>query len=223
MHYVELIKSNNMLINADIGEMTGNDADIMQLIELGNIACGSHASNPEHMAETVQLAISHGVKISAHPGYADRENFGRLSHTHTYGEILELVETQVQLLKDICAQQGTSLYAIKPHGALYHDMMAVSHVRDAIESIAQKYNLPLIVPAVEAEWSVPVLKEVFADRAYDPDGTLIPRSVAGSLYLDEKFIIAQARQFDENEADTLCFHGDNPASVSALHTLYARD
>ena len=120
-----------MLINADIGEMTGNDADIMPFIDIGNIACGYHVSDPEHMAETVRLAMRHNVKISAHPSYADRKNFGRISQSLSHLEISQLMEAQVKLLQDICIQHETTLYSIKPHGALYHDMMMQSHLRQA--------------------------------------------------------------------------------------------
>lgn len=218
-----------MMINADIGEMTGADEEIMPCISVGNIACGYHVSNPEHMAETVRLALTYGVKISAHPSYFDRENFGRISVPHTRDEIVELVEAQVSLLGRICEEEGASLFAIKPHGALYHDMMEQRHVREAIVSVAKKYQLHLIVQAMPRErdqitWEIPVLTEVFADRAYLPDGRLKPRSEEGSLYLDESVILRQAREFLENSsADTLCFHGDNPASVAALKCLYAED
>ncbi len=204
--------------------MTGNDANIMPYIDIGNIACGSHASNPEHMAETVKLAISHGVKISAHPGYADKENFGRISQSLNYEQTLLLVDMQVQLLQNICEQLGTTLYSIKPHGALYHDMIQQHHVRNTLIRTAQKYNIPLIVPAIKSMWSIPVIREAFADRGYISDGSLVPRSQEGALYLDQDKIVDQALQFTEInklKADTLCFHGDNPASVLALKTLYA--
>ena len=216
-----------MEINADIGEMTGEDQEIMPHISIGNIACGYHASDPEHMLETVKLAISHGVKISAHPSYHDLENFGRVSVPHSSEEIIELLEAQVGLLEKICIANGTPLYAIKPHGALYHDMMQQEKVRNAICSIAMKYQLPLIVQAMpinttEIEWSVPIISEVFADRAYDSEGLLIPRSTPGSLHLDEEIIVQQAKHLiNTNSADTLCFHGDNPASVAALKSLHA--
>jgi UPF0271 protein len=207
--------------------MTGADGEIMPHISIGNIACGYHASNSEHMAETVRLAVSHGVKISAHPSYFDLENFGRVSVAHTAEEIVELVENQVSLLEKICGDQGASLFAIKPHGALYHDMMKNEMVRDAITKFAKKYQLPLIVQAVppsmgEIQWGVPVLTEVFADRAYDSEGMIKPRSEPDSLHLDKAIILQQAKQMlSDHSADTLCFHGDNPASVAALKCLDA--
>lgn len=218
-----------MEINADIGEMTGADGEIMPHISIGNIACGYHASNPDHMAETVRLAASHGVKISAHPSYLDRENFGRVSVPHSEDEIVDLLENQISLLEKICVDHGVELFAIKPHGALYHDMMRNEMVRGVISATAARYKLPLVVQWMpfsenQIEWNVPVLTEVFADRAYDSDGYLKPRSEPGSLYLEKTVILRQARQMlSEDKADTLCFHGDNPTSVVALKCLYAED
>ncbi len=218
-----------MEINADIGEMTGVDVEIMPHISIGNIACGYHVSNPDHMAETVRLAVSLGVKISAHPSYFDLENFGRVSVTHTAEEIVELMDAQVSLLEKICIAQGASLFAIKPHGALYHDMMQKQTVREAIVSVARKYQLPLIVQAMppsksEIHWGVPVITEAFADRAYGSDGMLKPRSEPGSLHLEKAIIMQQAKQLiHDRSAETLCFHGDNPASVAALKCLDAED
>lgn len=218
-----------MLINADIGEMTGKDPDIMPYIDVGNIACGYHASTPEHMDHTVQLALSHQVQISAHPGYADPANFGRISHPLNSDEALQLIETQVQSLQKICEKHQTKLFAIKAHGALYHDMMIQEHIQKAFISIAIKYNTTLIVPAQSKvaptfKWPIPTLVEVFADRAYTSDGELLPRSQDGSLHLDPDKIIHQAKELtviNQTSADTLCFHGDNPASVTALKSLYA--
>ena len=219
----------NMLINADIGEMTGKDPDIMPHIDIGNIACGYHASTPEHMDHTVQLALSHQVRISAHPGYADPENFGRVSHSLNHDEALQLIETQVHELHRICEKHHTKIFAIKAHGALYHNMLTQEHIRKALITTAIKYNIPLIVPAQSnalptLQWPIPTLVEVFADRAYTSDGELLPRSQEGALHLDPDTIIEQAKKLTANNqttADTLCFHGDNPASVTALKSLYA--
>lgn len=229
-----------MLINADIGEQSGHDESILPHIAVGNIACGCHASNHKHMAETVRLAIQHGVKISAHPGYNDRENFGRVSITHTTKELYSLVNTQVLDLKRICEEQESELFAIKPHGALYHDMMTKPELREVIEEISLLHRLPLIVQAMPSHasitWKTDTLKESFADRAYLSDGRLQPRSELNSLFTDSEKILQQAQQFIRKSvvstvdktalaltSDTLCFHGDNPASVEALQRLHAQD
>jgi len=216
-----------MEINADIGEMTGADGEIMPHISIGNIACGYHASDLTHMRETVSLAMRHGVRISAHPGYRDKKNFGRVSLPHSFDEVVRLVEEQVLALKGICEEFETDLFAIKPHGALYHDMIRDAFVREAISQVAHDIGVPLIVQFLpdevdEINWEVPVIKEVYADRAYDAKGMLVPRSQSGSLHENAHVIVEQAqRLMSLNEADILCFHGDHPASVEALKILHA--
>lgn len=220
-----------MLINADIGEQMGDDAVMMPFLDLGNIACGSHAGDAEHMAVTVNLAMKHGVKICAHPGYRDRENFGRVSVDYSRVELTALMDEQVSLLKGICVGQGTVLSGVKPHGALYHDMMRDKGgvVRAVMVEVAKRYEVPLVVQAGsdDIEWGVEVLCEVFADRGYTADGGLMARSEAGALYLEAEQVVEQAEKFIGGgerllEADTLCFHGDNPASVLALKLLQDR-
>lgn len=223
-----------MEINADIGEMTGSDGEVMPYISMGNIACGGHASDVEHMGETVRLAVEHGVRVCAHPGYRDRENFGRVSVLCSREEIMELMGEQVGLLKGICEAEGVGLCAVKPHGALYHDMMKGGMVRDTIVDVVRGFGVPLVVQAgVQVDWEVEVMKEVFADRGYCVDGSLMARSEEGSLHIEPEVILGQARGLMECgevvcgdgsvirlEADTLCFHGDNVASVEALRRLY---
>ena len=225
-----------MLINADIGEMMGSDEEIMPFLGMGNIACGGHASNPQHMADTVELAIQAGVKICAHPGYNDRKNFGRISVDCTKLDLLKMVEDQVTLLNEICLQKGGELSAIKPHGALYHDMMRdKGGAREVMLEVAKKFETVLVVQAGgNVKWGVEVMQEVFADRGYRADGSMLPRSEAGSLYNDAGVIVEQARKLINGDAvsaggidmilkgDTVCFHGDNPASVDALKLLHSR-
>lgn len=225
-----------MLINADIGEMMGNDELIVPFIGMGNIACGGHAGTDEHMKETVRLLKQHEVKICAHPGYCDKENFGRVSVNCSREDLSKLIGNQVRLLSDICQLDRLKLSAIKPHGALYHDMMhnKGGMVRDVLVSLAKEYKVPLVVQAgfEDVEWGIDVLYEVFADRGYRPNGEMMPRSLEGSLYSNSKKIVEQASQFIAGEsiqsydgigfsleADTLCFHGDNLPSVEALKLL----
>ena len=230
-----------MEMSADLGEMVGDDGLIMPVISMGNVACGGHASCREHMVETVRLAVAHGVKISAHPGYCDRENFGRVSVELSGDEVLELVRGQVGLLRGICEEEGVELSGIKPHGALYHDMMCVGAVRDGLVRVAREFGLPLVVPAVRGDdggWfegcAVDLMREVFADRGYMEDGGLVARGVEGAVHADAERIVAQARMLmgegvvvcaDGSRinlvADTICFHGDHAASVTALRCLYA--
>lgn len=224
-----------MLINADIGEIVGSDEAILPYIKMGNIACGGHASDAGHMEVTVDLAIQYEVNICAHPGYCDRPNFGRISVDYCREELVKLVSDQIGLLDKICQDRGGELTAIKPHGALYHDMMRdkAGMVRTVMVEMARKYQVPLVVQAgSEIEWGIEVMTEVFADRGYMADGGLMPRTEECSLYDNVERIVEQARRFIDGdgvrtcnggdfslEADTICFHGDNLASVDALKLL----
>ena len=225
-----------MLINADIGEIVGSDEAILPYIKMGNVACGGHASDAGHMEVTVDLAIQYEVNICAHPGYCDRPNFGRISVDYCREELVKLVSDQIGLLDRICQDRNVELTAIKPHGALYHDMMRdkAGMVRTVMVEMARKYQVPLVVQAGsdDIEWGVEVMTEVFADRGYMDDGGLMPRTEAGSLYDNVDRIVEQARRFIGGdgvrtcnggdfslEADTICFHGDNLASVDALKLL----
>ena len=230
-----------MEINADVGEMTGADGDVMPFISIGNIACGGHASDREHMVETVRLALACGVKVSAHPGYADVENFGRVSVEMNRSELIVLVRSQVSLLKEVCDEEGAILNAIKPHGALYHDMMHDERVREVMINVASEFNVPLVVQAKRSDavnlcCGSSFIREVFADRGYRVNGELMARSEAGALLTDPEMIVRQAKLVmtenmvicnDGSEislaADTICFHGDNPASVMALKILSNED
>jgi len=186
-----------------------------------NIACGAHASSPEHMQETVELVQQHGVRIGAHPGYADQENVGRISVAMPSDQITELVCSQVKLLQSM-AKVGY----IKPHGALYNDMMSDLEVFNAIVTAAKRRQLPLMLlagdfpihHALAQQLDIALYHEAFADRAYTPEGQLLPRSESGAVHQDVDLIVKQAQLFLEDppyQIDTLCLHGDHPASVEA--------
>ena len=121
-----------MKLNADVGEGVGDDESLFRWIEMANVACGAHAGGPGEMAEAVDLAMSYGVAVGAHPGYPDREGFGRKSMELSSAELTGLVIEQVEALDAICYRAGTKLQYVKPHGALYHDMMARQEVYEAM-------------------------------------------------------------------------------------------
>ena len=229
-----------MKLNADIGELIGDDAIIVPYITMANIACGFHASDPQHMAETVKLVLSAklNIQIGAHVSYRDRENFGRVSVSHTSDEISELVHLQVRALAEVCSLNSKQVNYIKPHGALYHDMMMNPSVRDAICAAAIELNLPLVVQAQvtsRVSWSkeLAIITESFADRTYTDDGMLVSRNQTHAVHDTAEKIIAQAEQLmksrgtSENgvslhlNSDTICIHGDNAASVAAIKQIHA--
>ena len=221
----------------------GQDHQAMPHIDMANIACGFHASDPNIMAETVACAVQHGVTIGAHPGYQDKEGFGRRSIPHTPQEITRLTLYQTGALQAICQQAGTQVSYIKPHGALYHDMMNREPVYIALLEAAAALpgDISLMIQAradnshyqtLATRYGVPLLFEAFADRAYNSEGQLVARSETGAVYHDPEQICSQARQLAESgqittvdgqvlplQADTLCVHGDNLAAVAVIQRI----
>jgi len=237
-----------VLLNCDMGESLGPwsmgmDEQVMPLVDMANIACGFHASDPLTMARTVQLAKQSGTRIGAHPSYPDLVGFGRRSMRCTPDEIVSLVQYQVGALEGICRANICAVEYVKPHGALYNDMMRDPVIlRSVMQAVASyREGMPLMVlatadntrvHAMAAELGVPLLLEAFADRAYDRDGFLVPRTELGAVYQDPEQILEQALMLAEQGAvqtldggrlelpvDSLCVHGDNAESVQAVHLI----
>ncbi|WP_430442612.1 MAG: 5-oxoprolinase subunit PxpA [Pseudomonas piscis] len=237
-----------LLLNCDIGESFGNwtmglDAEVMPFIDCANIACGFHAGDPGIMRKTVTLALANGVRIGAHPAYQDLAGFGRRSMSYSATEIQDLLHYQVGALDGICRAQGTRVSYIKPHGAMYNDMMAnPAQLRAVIQAVAAyDRQLPLMLMATRDnrvaqaqgdEHGVTLWFEAFADRAYDSAGHLVSRQVPGSVHHDSDTIVRQALAIARGEplvasdgsalllqANTLCVHGDNASSVAAVQRI----
>ncbi|PNH95394.1 5-oxoprolinase subunit PxpA [Vibrio diazotrophicus] len=237
-----------MKLNCDLGEsfgswVTGMDDEVMPYVDMANIACGFHASDPDVMAKTIQSAVRHGVTIGAHLGYDDKKGFGRRSIPHTHSELKNLVAYQLGAMMGMCLLYGAKVEYIKPHGALYNDMMSnVAVYKAIVECISQaKIGLPLMIlakvdneeyQAIAEEAGVGLLFEAFADRAYTNEGTLSSRSLPGSVHHDPQLIIKQVEQLvtqgtvttiDGKElslkVDTICVHGDNPESINTVQQL----
>ena len=240
-----------MKLNCDMGESFGSwtmgkDADVMPYIDMANIACGFHASDPDHMAKTIQLAVEDNVAIGAHPGYDDKSGFGRRSIPHSAEEITRLVAYQIGALDALCQLYGGGVSYVKPHGALYNDMMAQPWIFEAILSAVSDLNqyrtppLKLMILArrnnqhyigLAAQRDVELLFEGFADRAYDSEGFLVPRSQAGSVYHDSQRIRQQVAELAKGrittidgktltlDVDTVCVHGDNDESIAVVRQL----
>lgn len=233
-----------MKLNADVGEGGRDDEALFRWIGMANIACGYHAGDLKTMAVTVDLAVTYGVTVGAHPGYEDREGFGRRSVAHLPGEIEQLVRNQVEVLEEICQQQGTRVEYVKPHGALYHDMMERADVYEeilqAIASLPNHLALMMMARAdderdhlMARKFGVPLIFEAFADRAYTEKGTLLRRSEEGAVLSSPDAMVEQALQIKKlstvstvggtaipMQADTLCVHGDNEAAIAAVKKLY---
>jgi UPF0271 protein len=237
-----------LLLNCDIGESYGAwtmglDAEVMPFIDCANIACGFHAGDPSVMRKTVSLALAHDVMIGAHPAYPDLVGFGRRSMACSAAELEDLLHYQIGALDGICRAQGSRVRYVKPHGAMYNDMMAKpEQLRTVIQAIA-RYDpqLPLMLlstrdnsaaQALGAEFGVQLWFETFADRAYDGAGHLVSRQLPGAVHHDPETIIAQALTLARGESlvasdgsdlllttDTLCVHGDNASSVAAVQRI----
>jgi UPF0271 protein len=215
-----------MKLNCDLGEGVGHEETVMPFLDQASIACGAHAGTPDLIRQTVALAHQHGVSIGAHPGYPDRERFGRVSMDFPPEIIRILVAEQVAVL----AELGDVDY-VKPHGALYHDMMrdekALSSIQSAIE------GRMLMVPAMPGERKKDsgLIFEAFADRRYTDSGELLSRKERGSVLsedetmdqvrlLVEKGVVSTGSgQRLELQAESLCVHGDNPVGVRLIPTI----
>lgn len=237
-----------MLLNCDIGESYGAwtmglDDQVMPFIDQANIACGFHAGDPMVMQKTVRMALEHGVTLGAHPAYPDLQGFGRRSMACTPDEVHAMVLYQIGGLSQIAAAQGGYLSYVKPHGALYNDMMrnepllrailsALEHSPGDLRLMAMTTADNTSLKALCAEYGVDLLLEAFADRAYDDAGFLAPRSKPGSVHKNPDTILEQVLAISRGEsiqsingkslyleADTLCVHGDNPESVAAVRSI----
>ncbi len=223
-----------MLLNCDMGESFGNytigaDSAVMPFVDLANIACGMHASDPEVMDATVALAVRHNVLVGAHPGYPDMQGFGRREMALSPVEVRNLVRYQVGALSAFCMTHGTEVSYIKPHGALYHAMMAHPDILESLLDVARQYEAKLMLLATSG-WQrhkqcadrhgVELLLEGFVDRGYEDDGSLVHRTKSGAL-LGEQEMLDRVRGLCAGTPivsihgktlsfpiDTLCVHGD---------------
>ena len=226
--------TNYVDINCDLGEGMSTDPQVIPLISSANVACGWHAGSPEIMRKTVKLAKECGIRVGAHPGFDDRENFGRTEMALPPQEIEELVRLQVKALADICAEEDVKLQHVKPHGALYNMASKDIDMARAIcrGIIAVDPTLFMLAPGASClakaakETGLPVACEVFADRAYEEDGTLVSRKKPGAVITDVDAAIERTLKMVckgsvtcasgkeiRLAADSVCIHGDNPAAI----------
>ena len=240
-----------MLINCDMGESFGSwsmgqDALIMPYIDMANIACGMHASDPNVIKETVQLANKYNVQIGAHPGYADLQGFGRRHIAMSAEELGSLFIYQLGALQGICISENTEICYVKPHGALYNDMMRSDEIFNTLLKALAKYNatLPMMIMAVPDKQryidmannhNIKLIFEAFIDRSYQKDGRLTPRSAPRSVHETVDDALHQAGNLMEYQkvvsvcgesvlvnADTLCIHGDGKLALEIVKKLRQR-
>jgi len=208
-------------LNADLGEGFPNDRWLLELVTSASICCGAHAGSPEVIRQTLRDASTCGVVVGAHPGYDDREGFGRRDQTFSRSRLLGLMTVQIANLKRLAAELNVDVVYVKPHGALYNQAQRQLEVAEPVIAAAQLFQLPLFgqpgsLLEIEAfKRRVPFVPEGFPDRRYRADGTLVPRSEPDAVLHDEAEIEAQVlRLVSEGVVLTLCIHGDDPRAVA---------
>ncbi|MGX9740685.1 5-oxoprolinase subunit PxpA [Pseudocitrobacter corydidari] len=225
-------------LNADLGEGCGSDAALLQLVSSANIACGFHAGDAQTMVESVREALKNGVAIGAHPSFPDRENFGRTAMQLPPETVYAQTLYQIGALDAITRAQGGTLRHVKPHGMLYNQAAKDPHLADAIARAVHDCSSSLILVGLAGSeliragehYGLVTRQEVFADRGYQDDGSLVPRSQPGALISDEEQALAQTLEMVESgrvksindvwtpvTAQTVCLHGDGEHAL-----LFAR-
>lgn len=235
-------------LNADLGEGFGryrldSDVELLDLVSSANVACGFHAGDPLVMRETVSRAAARRVVIGAHPSYPDLQGFGRRDMSATPEEVEAFIVYQIGALAAFCGAHGARLRYVKPHGALYNraarDAAIARAIARGIRSVDPGLILlgldgtPMLTEA-QAE-GIDIAREAFVDRAYLPDGHLVPRGQAGAVLDDipsvveravrmvtERFVIAIDGTRRIVRPDSLCVHGDGPHAVAIVRALRER-
>lgn len=230
-------------LNADLGEGAGSDEALLGLVSSANIACGWHAGDARTMRQCVRWAIEHGVAIGAHPSFPDRENFGRSTMHLPPDEIVANVLYQVGALAAIAKAEGGKLSHVKAHGQLYNQAVKEPELADALCEAVRRFDPSLrffglagsgMIDAARRAGLTPV-EEVFADRGYMPDGSLVPRSQPGALIEDEEQSLAQTLSLVRDRkvkaidgsivpvnAQTVCLHGDGAHALAFARRIRDR-
>ena len=232
-------------LNADVGESfgaysLGQDADLVPLITSANVACGFHAGDPGVMRATVALARHHGVAVGAHPGFPDLLGFGRREMRATPREVEDAVAYQIGALAGIAATEGLRLQHVKAHGALYNMAVREAPLADAIAKATASVDRSLILLGLPGSQLVlagrraglRTASEAFADRAYQPNGELVPRSQSGAVIEEADTVVSRAIMMAREhvviavdgtrvpiDVDTICVHGDTPGAAALARRI----
>lgn len=235
-------------LNSDLGESfgpwtMGDDAAMLGIVTSANVACGGHAGDPQTMHRTLRVARQQGVKVGAHPGYADREGFGRRIIPMSHDDIGLLVASQVGSLQAIAALAGTAVHYVKPHGALGNLAADDTGVARAIVQAVKAISPSLAILAISGtvlehearDAGVTVYSEVFADRGYTPGGRLVPRNQPGAMIYDPAQAVDRLLRWLESgrmqvvggdpialAGHSICVHGDSPGAVEMARAIRAR-
>lgn len=212
-------------LNSDLGEGCGQDAQLMPLVTSANICCGMHAGDFKTSYAALALASRDGVVVGAHPGFADREHFGRRELAVSEDEVFFSVLYQVGGLAGLARELGVEVRYVKPHGAMYNMACREERYARAVAEAAEAFGLPLLgLPGTKMEEMARLrcrfVKEGFADRRYLADGTLTPRTEPNAFLHDAEEAVQQAEWLiREKGVESLCVHGDNPQAITFVRAL----
>lgn len=227
-------------LNADLGEGAGNDLALLQLVSSANIACGFHAGDAQTMLQSVRWALEYSVAIGAHPSFPDRENFGRTAMQLPPETVYAQVVYQIGALKALAESEGGRLVHVKPHGMLYNQAAVDTLLAQAIAKAVKAVDPALVLVGLAnseliragEHYGLATRQEVFADRGYQPDGSLIPRGQPGALVDSDRQAISQtlamiqqgqvqslSGEWVKVQADTVCLHGDGAHALDFARQL----
>jgi 5-oxoprolinase (ATP-hydrolysing) subunit A len=208
-------------LSADVGEGCPNDWILLDdLVSSASVSCGAHAGGPEEIRQTLSYARDRGVTVGAHPGYPDREHFGRREQSMSADAVTTMILDQVAFLVELAAEVGVAIRFLKPHGALYNQAQRQSGIARGVVDAASELGLPLLgQPGTVLEsWAVGrgvrYVAEGFPDRRYRDDGSLVPRSEPDAILHHPAEMAEQvARLIARGSVATLCIHGDDPRAI----------
>lgn len=230
-------------LNADLGEGCANDQALLQLVSSANIACGFHAGDAQTMRQSVRWALQYGVAIGAHPSFPDRENFGRTRMQLPAETVYAQVVYQLGALAAIARAEGGVMVHVKPHGMLYNQAAVEPELAQAIARAVKAVDPTLRLVGLAGseqirageEQGLVTRQEVFADRGYQADGTLVPRGQPGALITSDELALAQTLEMVRHhrvrtlsgtwaavQAETVCLHGDGEHALEYARTLRER-
>ena len=234
-------------INSDIGELEGeesraSDREIMKHVTSVNLACGYHAGSKEIMISTLETAAELDVAVGVHPGFPDRENFGRTNMIMSPEEVKAIVKEQIRILQELATEKGIMLQHVKPHGALYNMSAKDPEKALAIAEAIYESDKDLMFMGLSGSEHIKAaeaiglrsISEVFGDRAYMDDGSLAPRSMEGAVIHDPDEVIARVLRMAKEgmvrsingkdipiKADSICVHGDTPEAIEFVSKIRA--
>lgn len=221
-------------LNADVAEGCGQDTALMGIVSSANVSCGLHAGSYQHMLETLKLAKQHNVRVGAHPGFDDKDNFGRTTQNLPEEECRALIRYQLGAAKSMCDLVGIELSYVKPHGALYNQAAKDQALAKTIISEVKNFDPSLAIMGLSGSYLISEaeaqgltsISEVFADRNYESDGSLVARSKGNALITDSKQATNHAVQMITQgvvtsvdgvqvpvKAQSICLHGDSKHAV----------